>query len=260
MDIEKLNYIRKDILSCPLPHQAESNSFCFVYVDGTSNLTFEECNATLHSARLYSAFNYTIYLYVSVLNDKLEIDKIVEKYPNTIVYFINPLENSFHYNEWYFNTLFPSLPDYAERVFSIQSDGLLLKSGWENFVRDDSYIGAPWRAEIEIMTNEGSFKSKNRVGNGGMAYKRRSKMLKVLDYVNARGGQHNYFRGIKINGKLMQNNSWLAEDAMFSLGFEIGIFKLVSEEKAREFAHEPLELETYISKINLPYCFHKIDN
>ncbi|MEK6879535.1 MAG: DUF5672 family protein, partial [Nanoarchaeota archaeon] len=99
--------------------------------------------------------------------------------------------------------------------------------------------------------------------NGGMSYRTMTEVKKCVEYVNNKGGQHKYFSGVKINGEIKQNNSWLAEDLMFcSVGFTFDIFKEVPAQEAKKFSHEPIEYSLYSDKNNpsRPYCWHKCDN
>lgn len=265
MDIKKLQLIKEDILKYPLPSLKYDNSFCGLYVDGTGKLTFEAANASIHAFKVLSQYDYSLYLFVAAQNDRNEIDKILKKYPNTKVYSIPPLKTSFIYNEWMMNYPWFLIDPKHPRVFTFQEDGGLISKGWEDyFIKGDwDYIGSPWRADIEVLTHKCYTLKTLRVANGGVSCRKIKSMIKAVQFLNKEGGQHKFFKGIKINGELKQENSWLAEDSMLcSIGFTFDIFKPLKEEDARRFGHEPIELSMYMDKNNIdrPYIFHKIDN
>ena len=262
MDFAKLNLIKQDVLKEEWSKKRSSNEFCGLFVDGTGKLTFEAADAPFWSFQCYSQYTYPIYLFVSSSNNTDEIKKIVHKYPNTKVYNIPPLKDSLKYNEWFFNYPWFLLDPKHTKVLSFQEDGFLIKSGWEDFVTKGKYnfIGASWRSEIQALATE---TLKSTWGfNGGMSYRTTVEVKKCLQFVNDRGGQHKFFKGVKINGEVRQENSWLAEDLMFvSTGFTYGFFKDVSIEDAKKFSHEPIELGLYMDKKNenRPFAFHKVD-
>lgn len=262
MDLGKLKLIKKDILKESLIPKEKNDQFCVLYVDGTGNLTFEEADATFWGAKVFSRFDYTTYLFVSLSNDAREIKKIIDKYPNTKVHSIPPLKNALTYNEWMANAPWFLIPPKHEFCYATQSDGGLIAKGWEDYVieGDWDYIGSPWRSDIEVLAVEKL--NTLRVANGGISVRRLKSVKKIVEYINSKGGQHNYFKGIKIDGEIKQQNSWLAEDAMLcSVGFTKGFFKELKEEDARKFGHEPIELSLFMDKNNpaRPYLMHKID-
>lgn len=261
MDLQKLQLIRDDLLKYPIERKQPNNEFCGLYVDGTGNLTFDLANAAFHSFKAFSQFDYLIYLFVASSNDDSEIKKILNKYPNTKVYGIPPLKTPLIYNQWMFNYPWFFLGNH-KGVLTMQDDGCLIQNGWEEFVTKGKYnfIGAPWRSEIQAIAKE---YLKPLYGfNGGMSYRTPPEMIKCIKFVNDRGGQHEFFTGVKINGEVKQENSWLAEDLMFSsVGFTYNVFKEVSVDEAKKFSLEPIEFDLYMDKSNTerPFAYHKVD-
>ena len=140
---------------------------------------------------------------------------------------------------------------------------MLISDGWEDYFLKGGwdYLGSPWQSDITVLTKNGPLKTL-RVGNGGVSVRKKKSIMKVVEHINKEGGQHEYFTGIKINGELKQQNSWLAEDAMIvSVGATFDILKLPNEDEARKFGHEPIELSLYMDKNNpnRPMIFHKCD-
>ena len=235
-----------------------------MFVDGSSKVTFEKADAAFHSFKLYSQYDYLVYLFVSILNPKEEIEKILCKYPNTIVHQINPLIGLEKYSEWMLKYPWYVIDPKHENILTFQDDSAIIKEGWEDYFLDGKwdYAGSPWRSDITVLTKNGPLKTL-RVGNGGISARKRTAIIKVIEYINSNGGQHKYFTGIKINDVLKQQNSWLAEDAAIcSVGATFDLLNLPTEEQARKFGHEPIELSLYMDKENetRPWVMHKCDN
>jgi hypothetical protein len=262
MDYNLLNKIRADTLAVPLVKKPYSEEFAGLIVDGRNNVTLDSINPAIHSFRVYSKNEYPIILLLGYGTPQRELQIIQNSYSNILVYLIPPLDSILLYSEFMFNQCFRAIPEKFEKLLLLQSDGHLIQSGWEDFVNKGNYdyIGGKWRSDIEIL-NTMVVTTNRRFANGGASFRRRSSMIKLVNEVNKRGGQHSVFKGIKINGQLMQNNSWLAEDSMFSIGFDLGIFKPITEFEADVFSHEPIEFSLFKDKgnINRPHLFHKVD-
>ena len=191
------------------------------------------------------------------------ITQYTSKYPNTKVYSIPSLNSDVLYNQWMFTCPWFLIDPRHEYIFSFQWDGTLISKGWEEYFINGGwdYIGSPWRSDITVLSKNGPLKTLH-VGNGGISARKRSSIIKVVEYVEKQGGQHNFFTGIRINGILKQENSWLAEDAMIvSVGATFDLLKLPTEVEARKFGHEPIEFSLYMNKENpdRPKIFHKVD-
>lgn len=260
MNLNLLNAIKKDVLSIPIEPKGLSFNYSGVIVDGRDNVTFSDLDAPMHSFRVFSEYNYPIWLFLSKKVDYRVIRDIEQKYNNVDLTLIGGLRNITEYSNWMFNTFPTVCPD---KCLCLQSDGFLIQDGWENYIEqlDPDFIGAPWRSKTQIITKEGVWPV-NKLCNGGVSFRRKDKMLEVLNYVNSKGGQKEYFKGIAINGQIRQLNHNLAEDALFSIGFSLGIFKPVTLAQAAKFAIEPISYRMYCDKgnKNRPLNFHKIDN
>lgn len=256
MDKVKLKIISDDVLSVPFESKPKSAEFCGVYVDGTSNLTFDEIDPVFHSFRRFSQYEYPNYLFVSLYNNKDEIKRILKKYPYTYVYEIPPLYNPVEYNFWMINSCFRILPDSVDAMITHQSDGFLIKDGWEEYVKDFDYLGAIWKEPVKLKESIFNFPALT-IGNGGFSFRRRSKLLDVLKLVERNGGQE-IIKGICIDGDLKHNHMYVNEDIFFTyFGFGGGIFRETSEEQANNFSVEPIKLVDYWKREN--FGFHKID-
>ena len=254
MDKNKLLNIYKDVLSIPLEDNPQSELFAGVFVDGLPNFTFEKCDAAFHSFRNTSQYKYPIYLFCYDVN-QYEADKINQKYTDVTIYGTPHLNNSFLYNEWMINKVFRYIDPKHENLITFQEDGFPIKSGWEEYCLNFDYIGAPWRDAVRLKENKFCL-PETKIGNGGMSFRKLSKIIEVMDKVEAVGGQ-DIIEGMYLDGQLRQNNKWIPEDAYFAyFGFGLNIFKPVTVEQAKRFSEEPLE--NYKNE-QMPFAFHKID-
>lgn len=259
-----LNKIKKDSFSYGMPNLKKSDDFVGVYLHSNSPFTRDDHEAPIRNFRIFSQYWYPLYFFIDEASITDDFVYIYNNYGPFNVIRIPNLKNSFEYNYYFFNKLFRFIDKKYNFLFTFQDDGFCISSGWEEFIttNDFDYIGAPFRARINVLTNDGELNIP-KVGNGGVSIRKLSSILKVIDYVDSKGGQLQYFKGIKINDKLMQNNGWLAEDAMFcSVGFSLGMFKPITLAQAAKFALEPISYRMYCDKKNKnrPYNFHKIDN
>lgn len=264
MDIVKLQLIKQDILKEPLEFKKNNDFFCGLYVDGTGKLTFDIADAMFWGVKVFSEYDYPIYLFVAHNNDSGEIKKIINKYPNIKVYSIPSLNTPLIYNAWMMAYPWFLIDPKHENIFTFQEDGTAIAKGWEDyFIKGGwDFLGSPWRSDITVLTKNGPLKTL-RVANGGVSCRKRSAIIKVVEYIEKQGGQHKFFTGIKIDSVLKQENSWLAEDAMLvPVGATFDLLKLPTEQEARKFGHEPIELSLYMDKTSKerPWVFHKIDN
>lgn len=261
MDLQKLSLIKQEILRTPLEEKRRNDEFCGLFVDGRA-ISFEQIDAPLHSFRAFSQYNYPVFVFIHMSTPQEVIDKIYEKYTNIHILPIPYLNGLEKYSEWMFNQCFYLFPEHYEKILTFQDDGFLLKEGWENFVSTGNYdfIGAVWHSDIQVLCNVNTLPL--RTCNGGFSFRNLVPLRKVINFVNENGGQHSFFKGLKINGEIRQRNSWLAEDAMFSsIGFSLGFFKSVTEDECNRFAKEPITFSEFkdYNNSNRPFAFHKID-
>jgi hypothetical protein len=260
VNIELLNKIKEDILFIPLGPKGFSTDFSGVIVDGRPNITFADLDAPMHSFRVFSEYNYPIWLYLSKKVDYRVIAEVEKKYNNIDLVTIDSITDIVSYSNWMFN-VFPTVCP-SDPMLCIQSDGFLIQNGWEDYINElePDFIGAPWRSENRVITSEG-IAPVNKFCNGGVSFRKKDKMLQVLNYVNSRGGQAEYFRGLIINNIRRLAGHNLAEDAMFGMGFSLGMFKPITLKQAAKFALEPISYRMYCDKDNKnrPYTMHKID-
>jgi hypothetical protein len=147
------------------------------------------------------------------------------------------------------------LPASAERIITLQPDGMLLKSGWEDWITTKKFdwVGAHWQhfAQIEIFLNDswllGVDFSKTCVGNGGFSFRVASKMRKVSEEFN--------FERLREFGR--EDNRIPMEDLFFTyFGFNSKIISPPTLEECNIWSRDPLTLKIWRDKDNLPFGFH----
>ena len=260
MDRQKLNLIRADILSIPWEkNKRQSDEFAGVFLHSNSPFTLEENQAAFHSFRVFSEHLYPINLFISSDAITEDVGKIIDLYGNINVIQIPRLTSIIQFNDFSINKLLYYVEQ--EKLLYVQNDGHLIQKGWEIHVQQYDWLGAAWKEPIKVVENHFNFPPV-RVGNGGFNFRRRSKCLQVLEWVNKLGGQNDVVKGIEIDGQTRNRGPFLAEDLFFCyFGFNLGVFEPTSIEVADKFSLEPIEWSLYSDKDNIkrPYGFHRID-
>lgn len=258
MDLEKLQLIRDDILKEEYIPKAKSNEFSSLFVHSGCPFTLKENLFTFHAFRRFSDKNYPIYLFITG-EDKGELDLLLERIDNIHVAIIPKLKNAFEYNNWMLYSLYSLLPENVENLLTMQNDGSLIKSGWEEYCINFDYLGSNWDKSVNLLQNYYPNINRTYIGNGGFSFRKASKIKEVLKAIKKAGGK-NFIHGQTIDDEVAYFGNDFAEDAVLSvLGFGLGIFNPVTVEQARKFSHEPIEFSLYMDKNNTerPMGFHK---
>jgi hypothetical protein len=258
MDIEKLNIIRKEILSISLDDKPKSDEFCGVILHSNSPFKLSEYAAAFHSFLVCSSYCYPVYFFIS--NDAIneEFLSFISCHSNIHVIAIERLSDIFQYNSFVLEKLFYLLPNKSENLLMFQNDGFLISPEWEDYCSNYDYLGAPWRKSVKI--DEDIFYLENTyVGNGGFSFRKKSKMIQVLEKLERYGGRNKIIKGLYLDDKrVVTEGKYVVEDAIFSyFGFGLGIFKPVTINESQRFSVEPIKLESFYKREN--YGFHKID-
>ena len=262
MDYQKLQLIKDDVLRLPVEQKKYSDEFAGVYLHSNSPFKLEEHQAPIHAFRAFSEYCYPIYLFISLDAITPDVEKIIELYSPIKVVSIVRLKDIYEFNNFCINNLLYLIDSKHDRLLVQQSDGFLIKKGWEEKCYGYSWLGSSWKDEIKVIENTFNYPAL-QVGNGGFGYRSKSKCLKVLDLVNKYGGQQKIVKGLQINeNPPRQQNGWfLAEDLFYCyFGFGAGIFDPVSLDYANSFAKEPITLIEYNRDIKPCYGFHRIDS
>ena len=259
MDLIKHKLIEEFVLKQPLIEKEKSNKWSCIYTYGDDkDFISSEHFAPIHAFRIFSKFEYPIYLFINFLKTG-DLDVLLNRYPGIIVTTIEPLKNSFEYNYWFINKLWYMVD--TEYVITCQNDGFLLKSGYEGFIEENDfdYIGAVWKDEVKLHTKNFNLPPQ-KIGNGGFSARKPSKMREVLNLVNSAGGQDYIVEGQSNDGVKKLNHSRCAEDSFFAnFGFGMNIFNPVTIEQANQFSLEPIPFDIIDTK-DCPFGFHRCDN
>ncbi len=259
MNLELLAKIKQDVLSIPYEKKLFSEEYAGVYLHSNSPFKLEDHEASFHSFRVFSHYDYPIYLFIDSESYTLDVVKLKEKYDHIHVLFINKLNSVVEFNYFSIYNLPHLIP--AEQLIYFQYDGFLIKGGWEERTIGLDWLGAKWKSPVKVIENTLNY-SAIRIGNGGCNFRRKSKMLEVLKFVDKHGGQGNIVKGIEIDGRVANQGSFLAEDLFFCyFGFGSKIFNTVPEyEKyVDHFALEPITWEQYNLNPKPCHLFHRID-
>lgn len=257
MDRNLLNKIKQETLEIPLTQKEKSDEFAGVYLISNRVFDNETDLGAIHSFYVHSRNNYPLYFFIS--NDAItkDFENVYEKYPNIQVKIIPTLKSIYEFNDFSINQLLYYVDEKHENLLYFQEDGHLIKEGFENFKNFD-WIGAAWKEPIRVIENKFNFPWQ-QVGNGGFNFRKRSKCLEVLEFVNRYGGQQNIVKGLEIYEKHKTNTPFLAEDAFFChFGFGGGFFQPTPLDQANKFSLEPITFKQYKNKESIGY--HRIDN
>lgn len=261
MDLQKLQFIKNDVLKKEIPNRLYSEEFAGVYLHSNTPFKLEDHQAPIHSFRVFSQYKYPLYLFISLDSITEDVKKIIELYPPITVVSITRLKTIIEFNNFCINNLLYLINSRHDRLLTLQNDGFLIKSGWEEKCYGYSWLGAVWRDSIKVVEN--TFNYPEIIGfNGGFNYRSKSKCLKVNELVQKHGGQQKIVKGLQINENppRQQSGPFLAEDLYFSyFGFGSGLFEPVTKEYADAFAREPITLEEYKREVRPCAGFHRID-
>lgn len=198
----------ESILSQPLKEQEYSNEFAFLFVDGRPNMDFNtlEHHTMFHSCRAFSEKRYPIYCLVNNI-DGLFYNKELTKYDLTVIK-IQELNNLEEYSRFMIEKVFFMLPENIENIITIQSDGFLLKSGWEDYIINSKcdWLSSHWKHYAGIDLYQDFLKISEWkiiphqvcIGNGGFSFRKISQLKevsktfsKILDKTRERGRSDN---------------------------------------------------------------------
>ena len=165
-----------DILSRPIVDKEKSDLFAGIFVEGRNReiKTLEDL-AAIHSFKAFSAFNYPIFCFIHNINNFLlgEPKIWLDRYRIRVIEIpeINSLEE---YSKFCIEKLYYLLPPEIENIITLQPDGMLLRSGWEEYVLDSQcdWLSPHWKhwAGIDVLWDDGEFGPVNFnltcIGNG----------------------------------------------------------------------------------------------
>lgn len=168
-----------DTLCLDIMNKTQSDLFCGIYIDGRNReINAVEDEAAYKSFKIFSQYDYPYFILSPNKNNIFN-----NKYQNHRIFHIEIPELNSHelYSEFLKQKIWHYIPNNLEKLLFLQSDGFLIKEGWENFILDKKldYIGSAWchSPRIEIF-HEGQWKLVNlpaiQCGNGGFSFRNRS--------------------------------------------------------------------------------------
>ncbi len=256
-------FIRKvcgDILYYINPYKEESNEFAGIFVEGRNReINCLEDFAAIHSFKAFSKYNYPIFCFVNNKENFLDNCSIYIKRNRINIIEIPPLNSLEEYTEFCIKKLYFMLPDWVENVITLQPDGMLLKNGWEDYIKNCNvdWLSSHWRhyAQIDwkIDNNWYIFTKKTAIGNGGFSFRKKSIMIELSKAFGSK------LQDLREYGR--EDNRFPMEDLFFC-----GIMNTVFEKyfmptlkQCCGFSRDPLDIEQYkdlLSGKDSFYGFH----
>lgn len=256
---EEQNFIKEVcnyILDKTIYIQESSNDFAGIFVEGRNReINTLEDWAAIWSFNKFSLKNYPVFCFVNNKNNFLNNDLEYIKHNRINIIEIPPINSLEEYSKFCIEKLYYLLPAEIENVLTIQPDGMLLKSGWEDWITDNNFdlIGAHWRHTTGLSCKDGLgelswvFKYPPIYGcNLGFSFRKASKMREISET----------FKRYPLR-QWADNNC--PEDVFFSyFGFGTKICKLPTLKECDIWCKDPLTLDIWNDKENLPFGHHFI--
>lgn len=229
-----------------------NNQFCFIFVEGRERkLNSYEDLAALKSCRVFSKYNYPIYIFQNRISFGANKTIFYDEIKNIYNIPINPINNRYDYSE-FCKVLYHLIPPIHEYAVTIQPDGFFIKEGWEEFILQHKfdYIGAPWRHYAGICNEKGEEIENVRVniGNGGFSCRKIDKMKEISSKF--------------AEFKLLERGSQYPppEDLFCGYFSRILGYNLPTVEQANSWSLDPIDLEDYLNKKSFGFHCPKMIN
>jgi len=249
-DLELLGKICYDTLTQSIDSKQQSNDFCGIYFEGRErDINAIEDFAVIHSFKIFSEYNYPIFVFSPNSNNLLNNDP---RYKNARIEHIQiPAQDSHDkYSKFMFEDIWKYLPKQFENLLFFHPDGFLIRNGWEQFVIDNKfkYIGSAWchTPSIDIYENN-EWHNLNfpriHCGNGGFSFRSRSACEKISSIYAKHILRETGSQGTRV-----------PEDLFYSHlinGIEGGVANL---KQSMKFSLDPITLDEYNNKLS--YGFH----
>ena len=250
-----IKLVCNDILQNDKNHTCKSDVFAGIFVEGRNReINNLEDFASFHSFYVFSEYSYPIYVFINntknFLNNR---EDLIKKY-NIIINQIPTLSHD-EYSDFCIKKLYFLIPENIKHIITIQSDGMFMKKGYENYVLNKkfAYIGSPWlhSPSIDILNSSNEwipFFKDTRVGNGGLSYRN-------TDFCRAASKQ---FSSLTLRERFTENKR-PPEDLFFST-IANHFFKSPSLEEARKFSIDPLDEHDYNNKTSFGFHYFSYVN
>ena len=236
-------------------NKPKNNEWVAIYIDGRNReINDVESVCAIKSFKIHSKYDAPVYCFIN--NDKDFFGytyDLMEKWNLRVIRIpeINSLEE---YSKFWIKDIFDYLPPELEHIITLQPDAMLLKSGFEDFILNSGrdWLSPHWKHYARIEANlHGKWDSGYNlkptcIGNGGFSYRKVSKIKQISslfkDYVFREYGRN--------------DDRAPMEDLFFTfLGTNAG-WNMPTLRQCDEFAVDPLTLDIWNDKVNLPYGFH----
>jgi hypothetical protein len=262
------NFIKEvcnDILSTSNQEKPKSNQFAGIFVEGRNRqINTLEDTAAIMSFKRFSKYNYPVYCFINNNDDFLHRNLLGQRFldfHNIHFIKIDPLNSLEAYTEFCIKKLYFLLPPEIENVITLQPDGMLLKSGWEDFILNSNcaWLSSHWQhyAQIDWKINDKwhIFTRKTAIGNGGFSFRKKSILIELSKAFGSN------LLNLREYGR--EDNRIPMEDLFFS-GIMNTIYnadgkfryKMPTLKQCDEFSCDPLTLDIWNNKEKLPFGFH----
>ena len=159
------------------------------------------------------------------------------------------------YSDFCIKKLYFLIPENIKHIITIQSDGMFMKKGYENYVLNKkfAYIGSPWlhSPSIDILNSSDEwipFFKNTRIGNGGLSYRN-------TDFCREAS---KHFSNLSLRERYTENKK-PPEDLFFST-IANHFFSSPSVEEATEFSIDPLDEYDYNNKTSFGFHYFSAIN
>lgn len=250
-----LRKICSDTLRLELNKLTPSDEFCGIYIDGRNReINFAEDFAALHSFKFFSEYDYPFLVLSPNSNNLFNKDP---KYNRVHHIKIPECDSHTAYSDFLIKNIWEYVPKNFEKLLFMQSDGFLIKKGWEQFILNCGvdYIGSAWchTPGIEIF-KEGEWKEmifpRVQCGNGGFSFRKRSACEKVSEI----------FSNLQLRELERRDNKAPLEDLFYSY-FINGVFgRTANLQQCMKFSVDPITPSEYEEKISFGFHHPKNNN
>ena len=239
----------KTILSLQIYEKPNDDSFCAIMVEGRlRKLDTLEYLTSIWSFKTFSKFNYPVFVFCNTNIDCLGGDWTWIKENRIELIQIEPLNSLEEYTKFCIEKLYYLIPTHIDNIITIQPDGMLLKEGFEDWIINNEFdlIGSHWSHKTSLTSNGYHFPYPMVQGcNLGFSFRKAAKMREIS----------NIFKEMKNLRQFGDTNC--PEDVFYSyLGYGSKICKLPTLKECDVWAKDPLTIDIWNDKKNLPFGFH----
>lgn len=243
-----------DTLIEDITPKIKSELFCGIYIDGRNReINSVEDFAALHSFKTFSEYDYPYLVLSPNSNNLFNNDSKYKQIHHIEIPECNSHES---YSQFVIKNIWNFIPKHFKRLLFVQSDGFLIKRGWEQYVLDTKvdYIGSAWchGPGIDCLFQNKWVAinyPKIQCGNGGFSYRNRD----ICERIS------NTFSSLILKEHGCENEKPPPEDLFYSHlmnGWENGGI-VASVEQCMKFSFDPITLKEYNNKYSFGFHYPK---